>query len=79
MAHRLFEKGIEADKAKIDLISQFLIPTYMKQVRSFLCHAEFYRRFIKDFSKMACPFTNLLSKDTPFKFDESYVEAFEKL
>ena len=79
MAHRLFEKGIEADKAKIDLISNFLVPTSMKQVRSFLCLVGFYRRFIKEFSNVARPLTNLLSKDTPFKFDESYVEAFEKL
>jgi len=55
------------------------MPFSMKQVRSFLGHAGFCRRFIKDFSKVACPLTNLLIKDAPFVIDESCVQAFEKL
>ena len=51
----------------------------MKQVRSFLGHAGFYTRFIKDFSKVARSLTNLLTKDAPFVIDESCVQAFEKL
>jgi len=73
------ERGIEVDKAKGDLISNLPVPSSVKQVRSFLGHARFYRRFIKDLSKVVCPLTNLLSKDTPFEFDESSMEAFEKL
>src|ERR1044072_162227 len=45
--------------------------------RSFLGHAGFYRRFIKDFSKLAKPMTNLLEKDAPFNFDHECVKAFE--
>ena len=51
----------------------------MKQVRSFLGHASFYRRFIKDFTKVAHPLTNLLTKDAPFVINESCMKAFEKL
>ena len=55
------------------------MPSSVKQVRSFLSHAGFYRRFIKDFSKVVGRLTNLLTKDAPFVIDESCVKAFEKL
>ena len=73
------KKGIEVDRAKVDLISNMPVPSYMKQVRSFLGHAGFHRRFIKDFSKVACPLTDLLTNDTLFVIDEFCVKAFEKL
>ena len=47
------KKGIEVYKAKVDLICSFPIPTSMKHIRSFFGHARFYRRFIKEFSKVA--------------------------
>jgi hypothetical protein len=47
--------------------------------RSFLGHAGFYRRFIKDFSKIAKPLINLLNKDAIFNFDSECLQAFEKL
>ena len=46
---------------------------------SFLGHNGFYRRFIKDFSKIPRPLCNLLAKDVAFVFDEACLEAFEKL
>jgi len=73
------KKGIEVDKAKIDLISNSVVSSSVKQVRSFLSYVGFYRRFIKDFSKVVCPLTNLLFKSIPFVFDESCVEACQKL
>ena len=54
-------------------------PKDIKGIRSFLGHAGFYRRFIKDFSKISRPLTNLLQKDIPFVFDDDRVEAFEIL
>ena len=50
-----------------------------KRYKKFLGHAGFYRRFIKDFSKISRPLTNLLQKDIPFVFDDDCVEAFEIL
>ena len=75
----MLKKGIEVDKAKVDLISNLPVPSSVKQVRSFLGHAGFYRRFIKDLSSVAHPLTNLLTKDAPFVIDESCIKAFEKL
>ncbi|XP_024178805.1 uncharacterized protein LOC112184801 [Rosa chinensis] len=71
--------GIEVDKAKMDLITNLPPPTTVKGVRSFLGHAGFYRCFMKDFSKIAGPLSNLLAKDAEFVFDEACLEAFNKL
>ena len=54
-------------------------PTPVKGIRSFLGHAGFYRRFIRDFSKIARPLCRLLEKDAKFKFDESYQRSFEEI
>ena len=51
----------------------------MKGIRSFLGHAEFYRQFCKDFSKIAQLLCNLLEKDTPFDFDDLCLQAFNIL
>nr|XP_027085074.1 uncharacterized protein LOC113707112 [Coffea arabica] len=71
--------GIEVDKAKIDVISTLPYPATVREVRSFLGHAGFYRRFIKDFSKIGAPLFQLLQKDVSFEFDETCKGAFNKL
>ena len=68
LGHVISKKGIEVDKAKIDLIASLPPPKSVKEIRSFLGHAGFYRRFIANFSKVARPLTNLLAKDTKFEF-----------
>ncbi|GKE37160.1 reverse transcriptase domain-containing protein [Tanacetum coccineum] len=74
-----FSKGIEVDKGKIDVIAKLPHPTTVKGIRSFLGHAGFYRRFIKDFSKISRPMTHLLEKNTPFIFSEECIQAFQTL
>ena len=53
--------------------------TNVKDVRSFLGHAGFYRRFIQDFSKIARPLTALLCKEVKFEFSPECVKAFEEI
>nr|GEY67144.1 hypothetical protein [Tanacetum cinerariifolium] len=77
--HKISKEGIEVDKAKVDVITKLPHPTTVKGIRSFLGHAGFYRRFIKDFSKIARLMTRLLEKDTSFHFSEECVEAFQTL
>ncbi|XP_073139087.1 uncharacterized protein [Henckelia pumila] len=77
LGHRISEQGIEEDRAKVQVIQNLPPPTTIKGVRSFLGHAGFYRRFIKDFSKIAKPLSSLLMKDTPFNFDSTCLQAFE--
>ncbi|XP_042396837.1 uncharacterized protein LOC121986983 [Zingiber officinale] len=73
------ERGIEVDTAKVEVIENLPPPTNVKGVRSFLGHAGFYRRFIKDLSKISKPLTNLLIKETEFLFDENCLDAFSRL
>ena len=76
LGHIISNKGIEVDKAKVDLIYYLLPPKTVREVRSFLGHAGFYRRFIKDFSKVSKHLCNLLAKDVPFIFNDSCLVAF---
>nr|GEU44916.1 reverse transcriptase domain-containing protein [Tanacetum cinerariifolium] len=79
LGHKISKEGIEVDKAKVNVIAKLPHPTTIKGIRSFLGHAGFYRRFIKDFSKIALPMTRLLEKDTPFLFSKECVKAFQTL
>jgi hypothetical protein len=79
LGHVVSKRGIEVDKAKVELISKLPPPTTVRQIRSFLGHAGFYRLFIKDFSKISRPLCNLLAKATSFNFDEACLDAFETL
>ncbi|WZZ82709.1 hypothetical protein YC2023_103281 [Brassica napus] len=79
LGHKVSEKGIEVDKAKIDVMVGLAPPRTVKDIRSFLGHAGFYRRFIMDFSKIARPLTRLLCKEAAFHFDGECMEAFKNL
>nr|GEY48742.1 reverse transcriptase domain-containing protein [Tanacetum cinerariifolium] len=79
LGHKISKKGIEVDKAKIEVIWKLPHPTTVKGIRSFLGHAGFYRRFIKDFSKISRPMTHLLEKNSPFIFSNECIQAFKTL
>ena len=79
LGYIISEKGIEVDKAKVDLISKLPPPTNVKTVRQFLGHVGFYRRFIQDFSKIAKPLYKLMEKDATFEWDSECQQRFEEL
>ena len=68
LGHWISARGIEVDKANIEAIEKLPPPSSVKGKRSFLGHARFYRRFIKDFSQIAKLLSNLLVQGTPFEF-----------
>jgi hypothetical protein len=78
LRHVISERGIEVNKAKVETVEKLPPPTDVKSLRSFLGHAEFCRRFIKDFSKITKPLTHLLQKDVDFDF-EKCLAAFRTL
>ncbi|XP_075095107.1 uncharacterized protein LOC142173419 [Nicotiana tabacum] len=79
LGHKVSKDGLQVDKAKVETIEKLPPPTSIKGIRSFLGHAGFYRRFIKDFSKISSPLCRLLEKDVTFKFDNACLKAFEEL
>jgi hypothetical protein len=79
LGHVISERGIEVDKAKVETVEQLPPPTDVKSLKSFLGHAVFYRRFIKDFSKITKPLTHRLQKDVAFNSDEKCLTAFRTL
>ncbi|CAN6687791.1 unnamed protein product [Malus baccata var. baccata] len=79
LGHIISEEGIEVDKSKVDLVRHLPSPTSVREVRSFLGHAGLYRRFIKDFSKIAQPLCRLLQKEVAFEFDDACSTTFKQL
>ena len=79
LGHFVSERGIEVDKAKIEVIERLPRPANVKGIRSFLSHAGFYRRFLANFSQIARPLTSLLAKDVSFQFTDECHKAFDTL
>lgn len=72
-------EDIKVDSTKFELILNLPSPTTVKEVRQFLGHMGFYRRFIQDFSKISQPLCALLLKNIEFVWIKACQEAFEKL
>ena len=66
LGHIVLRQRIEVDKAKVELISNLPTHKCVKDMRSFLGHAEFYRSCIRDFIAIARPLCNFLAKDVTF-------------
>ena len=79
LGHKISPNGIEVDRAKVEIIEKLPSPNSIRAIRSFLGHVGFYRRFIKDFSKISKPLSNLLIKDVSFFFSNECQQAFETL
>jgi transposase InsO family protein len=72
-------KGIRMDPEKVKAILAWEIPCSVKGVRSFLGFANFYRRFIHDFSEISAPLTELTKKDMAFQWTAAADQAFTRL
>jgi len=79
LGHVVCKEGIKVDPQKIRAIVDWPRPTNVTEVRSFLGLAGYYRRFIKDFSKISSPLTNLLKKVVKFEWSSKCEEAFQEL
>ena len=79
LGHKISVARLVVDQAKIVVIKTLMSSTTVKGIRSFLGHAGFYRRFIKDFSKISRPLCRLLEKDANFDFNESCRSTFEEI
>ena len=79
LGHKISTTGLEVDQAKVSIIETLMPPTTIKGIRIVLGHAGFYRRFIKDFSKISRPLCRLLEKEAKFEFDEKCKRSFEEI
>jgi hypothetical protein len=72
-------EGIEMDPAKVTAISSWLPPLSVRDLQKFLGFANFYRRFIKNFSQLCRPLNDLLKKDVPWQWGRAHQQAFANL
>ncbi|KAL0445949.1 UNVERIFIED_CONTAM: Transposon Ty3-I Gag-Pol polyprotein [Sesamum latifolium] len=79
LGHVVSKEGVQPDPAKVRAILGWEPPKNVSEVRSFLGLAGYYRRFVKDFSVVAKPLTNLLKKNTPFNWNDRCAQSFEEL
>ena len=79
LGHIVSKDGVATDPDKIKLVKDYPIPTKVSEIKSFMGFVGYYRRYIKDFCKIADPLTNLTRKKVPFVWDEKCNRAFETL
>ena len=79
LGHIVGRNGIAPDPAKIEKVKNFPEPTNLKELRGALGLFSYYRKFVKDFSKIAKPLLDLLKKDAPFSWKEKQQTAFDYL
>ena len=79
LGHVISGQGIAVDPTKVQSVTEWLAPTSVGEIRSFLGLAGYYRRFIENFSKIAKPMTELLKKDTTFIWTEECEPSFQEL
>ena len=73
------QEGIRMDPAKVETVKDWKTPTCVTDVQAFIGFGNFYRRFIRDFSKLTAPLNRLTKKDVPFVWDDTCEKAFIKL
>ena len=79
LGHIITTEGIKPNPDKIETIKKLTLPKNQKEIKSFLGFLGYYRRFIKDFSKLTKPFTKCLKKDAKINIDDKeYISCFEK-
>ena len=79
LGHNINEYGILPDPQKIEKVQEFPVPKNVRQIKGFLGLASYYRKFIKDFSKIAKPLNNLMKKGVEYNWTNECLNAFETL
>ena len=79
LGHLVSKDGVRPDDRKVEAIRTWPKPTCLRENRSFLGLASYYRKFIKGFSQIAAPMTALTEKNKPFIWDEKCDEAMTQL
>jgi hypothetical protein len=79
LGHVLLSKGVAVDLSKIEAVSKWQSPKSVIEIRNFLGLAGYYRRFIKNFSKIAKPVIELLKSNMPYVWSDKCEASFKEL
>lgn len=79
LGHRISAEGISPDPEKFEVMRNFPIPKNANETKRFVAFANYYRKFIKDFSLKSAPLNRLSKKDASFVWDNNCQKAFEIL
>ena len=79
LGHVISKDGVQRDPDKIKAIKEYPVPRRVKDVRAFLGLANYYRKFVRDFSKIAGPLHDLTKKALKFRWTDECQAAFERL
>ncbi|CAI5483057.1 unnamed protein product [Closterium sp. Yama58-4] len=79
LGHMVSAKGVHVDPRKIEAVKKWKVPENVKELQQFLGFANYYNRFMPQYAKIAAPLTDLLKKDTPFKWGAPHQQAMEQL
>ncbi|CAI7799696.1 unnamed protein product [Closterium sp. NIES-54] len=79
LGHMVSAEGVHVDSRKIGAVKKWKVPENMKELQQFLGFTNYYNRFVPQYAKIAVPLTDLLKKDTPFKWDTPHQQAMEQL
>ncbi|WMV21146.1 hypothetical protein MTR67_014531 [Solanum verrucosum] len=79
LGHVVSKEGVMVDHQKIEVVKNWVRPSSVTEVRSFVELVSYYRRFVKNFASIATHLTNLTKKEIPFEWTEKCEESFQKL
>ena len=79
LGHVISKEGVQVDPKKVEAVSNWPRPTNVTEIRSFLGMAGYYRKFVKDFSRISAPLTRLIRKQVKFEWDDTCKQSFHKL
>ncbi|CAI7895737.1 unnamed protein product [Closterium sp. NIES-53] len=79
LGHMVSAEGVHVDPRKIESVKKWKVPENMKEFQQFLGFTNYFNRFVPQYAKIAAPLTDLLKKDTPFKWDTPHQQAMEQL
>ncbi|CAI5998799.1 unnamed protein product [Closterium sp. NIES-65] len=79
LRHMVSAEGVHVDPRKIEAVKKWKVPENVKELQQFLGFTNYYNRFVPQYAKIAVPLTDLLKKDTPYKWDTPHQQAMEQL
>ncbi|CAI7858245.1 unnamed protein product [Closterium sp. NIES-53] len=79
LVHMVNAQGVHVDPKKIEAVRTWKTLENVKELQQFLGFANYYNRFVPQYAKIATPLTNLLKKNTPFKWEDVHQQAMEQL